>query len=110
MCLLLACSEPPAPPPEPALPAPDPALEAYVEAFDPQAFEVRAIPGVGRFYLDDERGLVEQALREGRPHSAHLIAFFDKYARPGSTALDLGAHIGSLTVPLARRVGPEGRV
>jgi FkbM family methyltransferase len=29
---------------------------------------------------------------------------------PGSTALDIGAHIGSLTLPLARLVGPGGVV
>lgn len=31
-------------------------------------------------------------------------------ARPGSTALDVGAHIGYYTIALSKRVGPHGRV
>ncbi|MHA1537427.1 MAG: hypothetical protein ACTSUD_07715, partial [Alphaproteobacteria bacterium] len=32
------------------------------------------------------------------------------YVRPGSTVIDAGAHIGFFTLPLARWVGPEGRL
>lgn len=33
-----------------------------------------------------------------------------RYVVFGSTVLDVGAHIGALTVPMARLVGPQGRV
>ncbi len=33
-----------------------------------------------------------------------------KYTKPGTIAVDLGAHIGTQTLLLARAVGPEGRV
>lgn len=83
----------------------------YLSAFPFDDFEIVEVPSVGRFYIDpDAEGLVRSALREGRPHSAGLIAIFESYVRPGSTVIDAGAHIGSLTVPLARLVGPEGRV
>ncbi|MGE0254523.1 MAG: FkbM family methyltransferase [Alphaproteobacteria bacterium] len=34
----------------------------------------------------------------------------EQLVEPGTTAVEIGAHVGSLTVPLARRVGPRGRV
>ncbi len=38
------------------------------------------------------------------------VAFLTSLVRPGATILDVGANIGSITVPLARAVGPTGRV
>ncbi len=38
------------------------------------------------------------------------VAFLTRLLRPGDVALDIGAHIGTLTVPLARAVGPNGVV
>jgi FkbM family methyltransferase len=54
--------------------------------------------------------MVKQKLRSGQPWEPHLIREFEEHVVRGTTALDVGAHIGSLTVPLARLVGPEGRV
>lgn len=38
------------------------------------------------------------------------VSLFRRIVQPGWTALDVGANIGSLTVPLARFVGPTGGV
>jgi len=37
-------------------------------------------------------------------------AVFRQFVRPGMTVVEAGAHIGALTVPLARFAGPRGRV
>jgi FkbM family methyltransferase len=48
-------------------------------------------------------------LLRGRPaFDAHH--FLPRLVRPGDTALDVGANLGYYTVPLARLVGPRGRV
>jgi len=60
--------------------------------------------------LDDNPALVKKQLRAGKPWEPEALELFSKYAVPGSTALDIGAHIGSLTLPLARSVRPDGMV
>ncbi|MBI4569432.1 MAG: FkbM family methyltransferase [Planctomycetes bacterium] len=39
-----------------------------------------------------------------------MAAVMDRHVRPGWRCADLGAHHGEFTLPLARKVGPEGHV
>lgn len=39
-----------------------------------------------------------------------LEDFYSELLRPGDVCVDVGAHVGRHTLPLARRVGPQGRV
>jgi hypothetical protein len=81
-------------------------IEAYLEAFPHQDYEIHEVPGLGRFYLDDNPAAVKKHLRRGEPWEQHAIRHFEKHVVPGSVALDIGAHIGSHTLTLARLVGP----
>lgn len=54
--------------------------------------------------------LVSQQTIEFGAHTRPEVAFLLSVVRPGDHVFDLGAHIGSFTVPLASRVGEEGRV
>lgn len=73
-------------------------------------YEIVEVPDIGWFYLDDSPGPVQTALRSGKPWSPILVDVFREYVVPGTTVIDVGAHIGSMAVPLARLVGPEGRL
>ncbi len=53
---------------------------------------------------------VGRALREAGGWSEAELALLLRLAKPGATVIEVGAYIGAFTVPLARRVGPEGRV
>src|SRR5882672_9077000 len=44
-------------------------------------------------------------LYQGLPRRA-----LDRWIRPGSLVVDIGANIGAHCLPMARRVGPAGRV
>ncbi|MFP6639675.1 MAG: FkbM family methyltransferase [Myxococcota bacterium] len=99
---------------ETSLPAPAPRIDdelaAYLAAFPYERFQVVEIPRAGKFYVNDHSGKVMAHFRKGEPSSPDLIEAFREHVVPGTTAIDVGAHIGSLAVPLASLVGREGRV
>ena len=43
-------------------------------------------------------------------YSESEVSVFRGFVKPGDTALDIGANIGSLTVPMSHFVGDKGRV
>ena len=85
-------------------------IDAYLDVFPSQEYEIFEVPAIGKFYLDDNPAAVKKALREGRPWEKHVMEEFKKYVVPGTTIIDVGAHIGSHTITLARLVGPYGHV
>jgi FkbM family methyltransferase len=85
-------------------------MAIYLEAFPVERYESVEVPDLGRFYLDDNPALVKQTLRAGRVWEEDLQDVMEDHARRDSVVLDVGAHIGSHTLALARWVGPDGAV
>lgn len=85
-------------------------LASYLAAFPANEYRVAEVPGLGRFYLDDIYDYIKNELRSGKPWDPHLLPVLQKHIKPGSTVLDVGAHIGTMSIPMSRWVGPEGRV
>lgn len=66
--------------------------------------------GGGRFYCPPERrGMAKLAYIFGDEYEGE-IATLDRFVKPGTTVLDVGAHYGTYTLALSRLVGPDGRV
>ncbi len=53
---------------------------------------------------------VNAQLREFGAHQRNELAMLLSFVREGDTVLDVGAHIGTFSLPLASRVGSAGRV
>jgi FkbM family methyltransferase len=85
-------------------------VEAYVAAFPANEYRVYEVAGLGRFYVDDPEERIKKVLVAGQKWEEHIEEVLERYVRPGSVALDVGAHIGTHTLTLARLVGPSGRV
>ena len=61
-------------------------------------------------YLAPDDDVVTSHLELRGAHTRPYLAMALALIRSGDTVLDIGAHIGSFTIPLARAVGPAGRV
>jgi FkbM family methyltransferase len=58
--------------------------------------------------LDDD--LIAGHFRSFRAHTRNEVAMILSLLRPGDEVIDVGAHIGTFAVPLARAVGRSGRL
>lgn len=58
-------------------------------------------------FVDD---LITEQLINYRAHTRTELAFLLAVLDPGDTVFDLGAHIGTFTLPLASRIGQGGRL
>jgi FkbM family methyltransferase len=85
-------------------------IAAYLDEFPTGDYQIAEVPGLGRFYVDDNPARLKRALLRGEPWEPYVIEEMKKHVAAGDTVLDLGAHIGSLTVAMARLVGPKGKV
>lgn len=82
----------------------------YVYAFPFSNYKVYYCKQPGYFYLDPIDDVVKNVLRHGAAWEPFMNDYAYRYARLGSVAIDVGAHIGTYTLTMARTVGVEGRV
>jgi len=95
----------------PALLREDPEqMRAYMAKLPEGVYQEYRLDTIGRFHVDDPKDYIKQFIVHNRVWEKHLVELFPKYAKPGITVIDAGAHIGIHTMPLARLVGPGGRV
>jgi FkbM family methyltransferase len=121
LILVAACGSEP-PPPAAASNRVDPAVLAprllrdeaqtlaYVEAFPLAEYRIAEVPKLGKFYIDYSEDEIKQWLAKGRMWEPHLVRLFAKHVRPGTVAVDVGAHIGTHSISLANLVGAQGVV
>ena len=64
----------------------------------------------GRFYVLDTDEYVSQSLKAYGEWTEAEIALLRQLLRPGDNVADIGANLGSHTIPFAKAVGPQGRV
>lgn len=74
---------------------------------NPSTIVVDAMFGPLLAFPDD---LVTRQIVEFGAHTRPELAFLLSVVRSGDTVFDIGAHIGTFTIPIAQRVGPGGRV
>ena len=72
---------------------------------------VYTVPKLGRFCLEkDSKDFIKWHLQSVKTWESEHLHYFKKYAKKGSTVLDIGAHIGVHTLRLSKAVGDEGQV
>ena len=86
------------------------AIRDYLNAFPLSEYEPYEVSGVGRFFIDDTTDMIKQIIVRGDPWERHLVELFEDHIVPGSVVVEVGAHVGTHTVPIACLVGPWGRV
>ncbi len=85
-------------------------LQRYLAAFPLADYKVVDVPFQGKFYLDAVPDTIKDFLRQGIRWEAHIDSILKRHVKPGTTAIDVGAHIGTHTFSMAKFAGDRGRV
>ncbi|MDE3046022.1 MAG: FkbM family methyltransferase [Verrucomicrobiota bacterium] len=83
---------------------------SYLEAFPQEEYQIYSVTGLGSFYLDNKSDTIKDILKRNLQWDTTAIALIQRYAKPGTVVIDVGAHIGTLTLCLSKAVGPQGQV
>lgn len=85
-------------------------MQDYLDGFPKNKYRVVEVRGQGAFYIDDGKDEIKDVLRVGQMWEPELHEVIVRNIRPGSTVLDLGAHIGTHTIGMSKALGQQGRV
>lgn len=78
--------------------------------FSSSNYNIYHVEGVGSFYIDNGFDFLKNQLRNGYAWEPYIIELLEKYIQPGTTAIDIGAHIGTHTMTMSKCVGEMGKV
>lgn len=85
-------------------------IRDYINAFPIAEYKQHEVPGIGRFFVDHTEDLIKRVIVAGEKWESHVIELLEEHVEPGTVVIEVGAHIGTHTIPAARLVGPWGRV
>ena len=85
-------------------------FQKYLDEFPFEHYSVAVVQGQGKFYIDPIPDCIKGFLRDGNVWEPHIIKLLRQHVKKGTVAVDIGAHIGTHTVRMAKFVGPTGKV
>ncbi len=89
----------------------DESLAEYVKQFSLEKYEIVESRALGKFIVEqDTQDDIKNIIREGWHREQHVWRALMAHVKPGTTAIDIGAHIGTHTRALSFAVGPIGTV
>lgn len=73
--------------------------------------KVFTVDGLGQFCIERTiRDVIKHELKRGKRWEPEVVALLTEYVKKGMRVIDVGAHIGTHTIAMARLVGDEGLV
>ncbi len=86
------------------------AVADLVEAFPKSEYTIAKVVGLGQFYIDKPDDMIKARLVEGGTWEKTVSEVILDRIEPHTVALDIGAHIGTHSLLMARAIGPWGRI
>lgn len=84
--------------------------ENRLKSFPFSSYSVEVASGQGAFYLDQKNNPVKKELSRHFPWNPNHIELIKCFAKSGTLAIDIGAHIGTDTLKMSECVGNQGTV
>lgn len=91
-------------------PSEDKELKKYLAEMPWQHYKNYYVPGLGSFWVDNAHDCVKDTIKSGNIWETYIIDLVKTYAKPGDRVIDIGGHMGSITLAMSNIVGEKGMV
>jgi len=88
----------------------NPTLDQYLQNTPWEKYKLYKVPGLGQFWVDHAKDCVKDTIKSGKIWEQYIIAEINKYAKPGDKVIDIGAHMGTITLAMSNIIGLQGMV
>lgn len=68
------------------------------------------VPGLAWFWVDNAKDCVKDTIKSGKIWEPYIIDVLKKYIKKGDTVIDVGAHMGTISLAMSNLVGNTGMV
>lgn len=68
------------------------------------------VPGLAWFWVDEAKDCVKDTIKQGKIWESYIIDVLKKYVKEGDRVIDVGAHMGTISLALSNLVGESGQV
>lgn len=85
-------------------------LQEYLDRMPWHLYKQYKVEGLGKYWVDNAADCVKDTIKQGKIWETYLIYHMKKWVKPGDAVVDIGAHMGTITLALSNLVGAEGKV
>lgn len=85
-------------------------LQEYINDMPWDYYKTYSVQGLGQFVVDNARDCVKDEIKAGRIWEPYILRVLTQYIKPGDTVIDIGAHMGTITIAMSNLVGENGLV
>ncbi|MBS4164540.1 Uncharacterized protein PRO82_001870 [Candidatus Protochlamydia amoebophila] len=86
-------------------------LSEIAKDFSLDQYQIYRVYNRDLFLLDENNDRIKNhTIKQGANWEEHFYSQFQKYVKPDTIAIDVGAHIGTHTLALSKLVGEKGKV
>ncbi len=85
-------------------------LQEYLNDMPWEYYKAYSVPNLGSFFVDSARDCVKDEIKAGKIWEPYILDVLARYIKPGDTVIDIGAHMGTITIAMSNLVGENGLV
>ncbi len=85
-------------------------VASYIGRMPWHLYKSYHVPGLGWFWVDNARDVVKDTIKKGKIWEPYIVKILATYIKPGDNVVDLGAHMGTISLAMSNLVGQTGMV
>lgn len=85
-------------------------IAEYLKTMPWNLYKSYHVPGLAWFWVDNAKDCVKDTIKSGKIWEPYIINVLKKYIKEGDNVIDVGAHMGTISLAMSNLVGKTGMV